>query len=1188
MQATAEVIDGVIQIVVAAQQPLATQNQRRQAVEVSDQLKRADARNSIQVALQLVQTSHQVEVQHFGYTVLQHLVGARWDEFTAEEHTQLASTSFGLLRQVGGTASSYAIRSKAAVLLALLTKRQGGQLLQALLPELIRLASAGATQAETVCIVLRMMAEEVTQYRDDLEADNKRQLLSALTACVPQVLPFLEQSMEGHFGQAVAAAQQGQHQLSQLHAAVVTAALGTSLTYAEWAPLAPLTDSGLIRACAYFLTTQDFRLPACDILKQLTHRRQDKETSETYNSVMAATGEALVQAASAVLTQQAQEQLSFEGDSDEFGQRLCETMAEFGGTHLHCLPTHDSKIMFLQQMMTFTQHPYMLLSSKALPLWIALLSPRDALAKQEGRTPNPSHTLLPLECVSALLDLAGEQLRKGVGVSQDTSDYPAYFEDHQDYKDFCISYRADLARIVKLTAGLLPDQALAAASRRLQNALHQCTTSAAPPAEQHSLFEAAVLFTDSVVSAVCSAHLSKGASPNQAATLSSTEALLQLLLGARLADPVLLNWHARSLESFSKLLAIKPELVQAVMQKAFDMYATNPLEGNAYGGIPPAKPTPQWKELQTARQRIGLMLVAHAKAQPQALLPHLAALANKTQELWAAGVIGTNEQSTLFDVVLAAASGADLQLQKQVVEWVLGGVRTEWQSPAFQAALASPAAFIAHYIDLHADAAGHAEVGGQQPRWQLHHHLYLIEHSGKRTTPLIKGPTALNPQDKRPPSPPPPRHDHPLTEHVDWMLPTLLRVCTCLHAVWTPETLASLQSVRSAFLMGPKERAVYLRRPVPRGRQVVEQSGEEEAATVAGTNAAALRAWLRQMRESVYQSLGLMCTNVSAFYACGPAQALWGPSLVQHIECMDHQHLRMLLRHLMVPFTKSCPAQHRNAWLLPVLAPLLRHMFARTSAKWSRIVSQSASTAPDDGARHSEDGAAANDEVVEDRLIRELTREHLQLLLNMIEKPSQGTAGNGQSVLEWLLAEAPDLALTAVGTGVAALWWPDSESGAKATAFCRAVVSVATRNETVYNFVGREMLQGGIAALAHPIFTTAETLQLIRDILAQQLATSPGPRQALLALPAITPSMLAQFEADVAATGSEKEQRFIIRKLLMQSGVDDLQTALQLNFKPVVSAVVNVNSYEQRTGGKQLPVDQQGGDMGLSILSSSS
>ena len=72
------------------------------------------------------------------------------------------------------------------------------------------------------------------------------------------------------------------------------------------------------------------------------------------------------------------------------------------------------------------------------------------------------------------------------------------------------------------------------------------------------------------------------------------------------------------------------------------------------------------------------------------------------------------------------------------------------------------------------------------------------------------------------------------------------------------QTLASLQSVRSAFGMGPKERAVYLRRPVPKGRQVVEQSGEEEAGTVAGTNAAALRAWLRQVTMSAVLSVTLV------------------------------------------------------------------------------------------------------------------------------------------------------------------------------------------------------------------------------------------------------------------------------------------------------------------------------------------
>ena len=63
---------------------------------------------------------------------------------------------------------------------------------------------------------------------------------------------------------------------------------------------------------------------------------------------------------------------------------------------------------------------------------------------------------------------------------------------------------------------------------------------------------------------------------------------------------------------------------------------------------------------------------------------------------------------------------------------------------------------------------------------------------------------------------------------------------------------ATLQSVHSAFLMGPKERAVYLRRPLPKGRHAAEQSGEEEAGTVAGTNAAALRAWLRQVSNHAH------------------------------------------------------------------------------------------------------------------------------------------------------------------------------------------------------------------------------------------------------------------------------------------------------------------------------------------------
>ncbi len=72
------------------------------------------------------------------------------------------------------------------------------------------------------------------------------------------------------------------------------------------------------------------------------------------------------------------------------------------------------------------------------------------------------------------------------------------------------------------------------------------------------------------------------------------------------------------------------------------------------------------------------------------------------------------------------------------------------------------------------------------------------------------------------------------------------------------QTQATLQSVHSAFLMGPKERAVYLRRPLPKGRHAAELSGEEEAGTVAGTNAAALRAWLRQVSNHAHNQTALV------------------------------------------------------------------------------------------------------------------------------------------------------------------------------------------------------------------------------------------------------------------------------------------------------------------------------------------
>ena len=73
---------------------------------------------------------------------------------------------------------------------------------------------------------------------------------------------------------------------------------------------------------------------------------------------------------------------------------------------------------------------------------------------------------------------AGEQLRKGVHVVEgERAEVPPFFDTFDEWRGFCLGYRNALGKVARLTASLLPEPALAAASRRLANALQTCTPS---------------------------------------------------------------------------------------------------------------------------------------------------------------------------------------------------------------------------------------------------------------------------------------------------------------------------------------------------------------------------------------------------------------------------------------------------------------------------------------------------------------------------------------------------------------------------------------------------------------------------------------------------------------------------------------------------------------------------------------
>ena len=70
-----------------------------------------------------------------------------------------------------------------------------------------------------------------------------------------------------------------------------------------------------------------------------------------------------------------------------------------------------------------------------------------------------------------------------------------------------------------------------------------------------------------------------------------------------------------------------------------------------------------------------------------------------------------------------------------------------------------------------------------------------------------------------------------------------------------------------------------------------------------------------QIREMLYQLVGLLGPRMEAFPACGDASSLWVPTLAGQIPHAQRQHLRLLIRHILQPLTRACPRELRYALL---------------------------------------------------------------------------------------------------------------------------------------------------------------------------------------------------------------------------------------------------------------------------------
>ncbi|TYH34532.1 hypothetical protein ES332_D13G134200v1 [Gossypium tomentosum] len=1136
------IANNVARAIVAAFDWNSTPDARKAAVSYLESIKAGDIRVLANTSFCLVKKDWSSEIRLHAFKMLQHLVRFRWEDFGPLEHRNFANATFELMSEIADNSEEWALKSQTAALVAEIFRREFLNLWQELLPSLVSLSSKGPVQAELVSMMLRWLPEDITVHNEDLEGDRRRLLLRGLTQSLPEILPLLYTLLERHFGAAMNEVGRQQLDIAKQHAAAVTATLNAVNAYAEWAPLSNLSKYGIIHGCGFLLSSPDFQLHACEFFKLVSPRKRPVDDSASdFDSAMSSIIQILMNVSREFLVRSSPAGGAIDESDYEFVEYVCESMVSLGSSNLQCIVGDSTTFsLYLQQMLGFFQHFKLALHYQSLQFWLVLL--RDAMSKPklsvhssgDGLTAtNVDSTLAQVDeekrkilsflnddICSTILDISFQRMLKKEKLMTETALSPGILElwsdDFESKGDFG-QYRSRLDLAVM---------------ESMQMALENVII---------SIFDGSNEFAG-------------GSSEVHLALCRIFEGLLRELLSLNWTEPALVKVLGHYLEAMGPFLKYFPDAVASVINKLFELL----------NSLPFIVKDPSTSSARHARLQICTSFIRIAKAADKSILPHMKGIADMMACLQREGRLLRSEHNLLGEAFLVMASTAGIQQQQEVLAWLLEPLSQQWMQIEWQN----------NYLSEPLGLVGLCSERAFM--WSLFHTVTFFEKALKRSG-TRKGNSNLQNSSTAISTP------HPLASHLPWMLPPLLKLLRGIHSLWSPSVFQMLPGeIKSAMSMSDVEQSSLLGGGNPKLSKgaLTFVDGSQFDMNKEGyikPNEADIRNWLKGIRDSGYNVLGLSTTIGDPFFKCIDIDIV-ALTLIENIQSMEFRHTRLLVHSILIPLIKSCPLDMWEVWLERLLHPLFVHCQQALSCSWSSLLHEGRANVPDNHGILT--GSDLKVEVMEEKLLRDLTREICSLLSTIASSglnaslPSLEHAGHvghvdtsslkdldafASSSMASFLLKHKSLAIPVLQISLEAFSWTDSEAVTKVCAFSAAVVLLAifTNNVDLREYVSRDLFSAVIQGLAleSNAVISADLVSLCRDIFIYLCNRDPGPRKILLSLPCISPNDLHAFEEALTKTASPKEQKQLMKSFLLLATGNNLKA---LAAQKCVNIITNV------------------------------
>ncbi|XP_014843037.1 PREDICTED: exportin-5 [Poecilia mexicana] len=979
----AAMCDQLIKAVMVMMDAETNQIYRLEALKFCEEFKETSTL-CVPCGLRLADKSQPAVVRHFGLQILEQVIKFRWNNMQQQEKVQLKECAMQLLAT--GTHSILEeeshVKDALSRIVVEMIKREWPQHWPDMLKEMESLSSQGAAQTELVMLILLRLAEDVITFQT-LPSQRRRDIQQTLTQNMDSIFSFLLTILHINVEDYRKLKEEPALELkAKAHCRVAVATLNTLAGYVDWVTLVHITSRNcqLLEMLCLLLSEPELQLEASECLLIALSRKGKLEERKPFmllfndvaiqyilSAAQSADGLAICPNSSKPQEVEVVERRYV------FLKRLCQVLCALGFQLCSLVgPCSEVEVppnltKYTEALLAFTTHSSQFLKSCTVSTWASLF-------RHETLSKVPVVVEMALEYLKVSTT---NLVRTGFPSKQDSPScvYSRMdFDSDDDFNSFFSTYRSQHGDVLRTLSRILPVEAFHTAAEWLRfqvaSPVDPGETTSKTAEGLCSLMSPSVLQWDALtVFMECVMHQIFKSMDEQKLPIDQSMELLQGVLNYETRDPLILSCVLSNISALFPFVTHRPQFVPQVLYKLFKAVTFHiDLENKA----------PRSRAVKNVRRHACSAIIKICRDYPQFILPCFDMFYNHVKELFANEALLTflEKCSQMEALVLISNQFKDFDKQKAFLDELTAPIITQWTSEEMTSVLWDPVKFLSFVgaDEVFTEQREERDTAGPN-RGQLSFCLYAMLAVVKRARwpadleearagGFVVGCTPAGA----------PIYRNPCAAQFLAFLPNLLALIRTQNSLFMPENVARLSETFSrAYDVMDGDKLVILGLPQP--------PLDIYDAPVHKSLLDRMQGFFNSLFENCFHILGNAGPALlQDFYTVESlAEGIIGSAFTSLDHVPDHR-LRSMIRLFLKQLVISCPPEYHDSLLRPLLGPLFNYMQQRLNVKWQVINQRTSVNDEDEEEQAVYEDCAVTQEMLEEQLVRLLTREVLDLL----------------------------------------------------------------------------------------------------------------------------------------------------------------------------------------------------------------